>query len=945
MMPRLWLLAGLIGAVMLIFLIRLADLQLVEGERLALAVDQSRLVVEVIPPRRGRITDRNGNALVDNRAVYHLAVVLADLELGGRARRELPFWRLDQSRFDALVADLAVRLPRLGPTQVREVLTRELTSHPGVSQRLGRRRQDRDIALLLVPRAGLRPQSEDGADTEQLVASDLLSADPRTAMERELSERWQSPITLCTEAEYRYATSRLDKDFNLTDVRAHAVLDPFLPTFRIQLPLERGSLDLDLRLIEPARRTQAELVLGEMIGELPQLVHERLDRALAAGRALTPEPPTGLYLGASAQGDSIAALLPAGVGMREVPIRGVPGVHERILVLQGDAPESDGLFALVARRIATGLGLDGDLVGAELRRHAERIRAITSERDYRVHQVAFDPVRYERFATGLASALTDLGRPATRLDVEQALAKARIIADRAWTGQTHLDPVPLLKDIPHAMAVRLTGTGGAPPTELRRRYVDTADLIPGLTIAVDLGREYPFPGSASHLIGTIARAADPERGSGILSWTGLSGLEQRYDALLRGLPGTVMRARTPDGVVVRHDKPPEAGTDLRTELDMEVQTTTEDALVHWFELAEQIGTASAKMDKARAVGKGRAGAVLIDCHTGALLACATAPGYRMEDYAADYQKLLAAPGSPLRNWAVEAEAPPGSSMKICTALAGLEYGTLNPGERIHCQGYMHMTRSGQKILRDHAPPDDYDLPNAIRVSSNVYFATIAERLNRQDPTRLSEVAARFGLGQMVGIDVPGQRPGILPTPAYYAKRGRKWQTSDSWFMGIGQNLTTSPLQVAGIAAAVANGGHIVRPYLVRPENLPEVKDLHIRKEWLDEVRHGMELVTENQPGSTAKYLRLEGANAGIKIAAKTGTSEWGSGASREQGTTPDHAWMIGYAPADRPTVAFACFIYAGTSGGGATTGVVKRMLECYFTKYGREGHAGRRKRD
>lgn len=938
MIPRLWLLAGLIAAVMLVFLGRLVDLQLVEGERLAQAVDQSRLVVEVIPPRRGRITDRNGNAIVDNRALYHLSVVLADLELTGRARRDLPFWRLDQSRFDALVANLAVRLPRLGPGQVREVLTRELTNHPGTALRIGRRRQDKDLALLLVPRRGLRPVGEDGLETEQLVASDLLSADPRTALERELSERWQMPIALCTEAEFSYATKRLDKDFNLVEEHANQVLDPFLPPFHVHLPLEHGAIDMDLRLIEPARRAQAELVLGGLINELPQLVHERLDRALAAGRALTPEPPTGLYLGASAHGDGIAPLLPTGVGMRQIPIQGVPGVHERILVLQGDAPESDGLFALVARRIATSLGMDAELVAAELRRHAERIRAITGERDYRVHQVAFDPVRYERFVTGLAAALTRLGRPTSRLDVEQSLAKARTIADRAWTGQTHLDPVPLLKDIPHAVAVRLTGTGGTPPAELRRQYDDTSDLIPGLAIAVDLGREYPFPGSASHLVGTIARSADPERGSGIQSWTGLSGLEQRYDALLRGLPGTVMRARTPDGIVVKDERPPEAGTDLRTELDMEVQSASEDALIHWYELAEQLGTASAKMDKARAVGKGRAGMVLMDCHTGALLVCATAPGYRMEDYATSYQALLKAPGEPLRNWAVEAEAPPGSSMKICTALAGLEYGTLNPGEHIHCQGFMQMV-NGKKVLRDHAEPGDYDLPTAIRVSSNVYFATIAARLNRQDPTRLSEVASRFGLGQSVGIDVPGQRPGFLPSPALYGKQKRKWLPSDSWFMGIGQSLTASPLQVVSIAAAVANGGHIVRPYLVRPESMPEVKDLHIRKEWLDEVRHGMELVTENLPGSTAKYLKLEGANAGIKIAAKTGTSEWGGATSRERGLTPDHAWLIGYAPADRPTVAFACFIYGGTSGGGATTGAVKRMLECYFRKYGREGHA------
>ena len=93
------------------------------------------------------------------------------------------------------------------------------------------------------------------------------------------------------------------------------------------------------------------------------------------------------------------------------------------------------------------------------------------------------------------------------------------------------------------------------------------------------------------------------------------------------------------------------------------------------------------------------------------------------------------------------------------------------------------------------------------------------------------------------------------------------------------------------------------------------------------------------PGGTARLLVLEGQAAGIKVAAKTGTAEWGSAESRAAGRTPDHAWMIGYAPADRPVVAFACFIHSGTFGGKACTPVIKRVLERYFAKYGRGGHA------
>jgi len=280
----------------------------------------------------------------------------------------------------------------------------------------------------------------------------------------------------------------------------------------------------------------------------------------------------------------------------------------------------------------------------------------------------------------------------------------------------------------------------------------------------------------------------------------------------------------------------------------------------------------------------------------------------------------------------------GSSMKILTALAALENNKLVPGEVIHCQGYMAMVR-GQKVLRDHAPAGDYNLVRAIQISSNVYFAIVAGRVGGE---ALADFSDKIGLGRCNSLDVNEQRPGILPRPATIKQLRPKepaWVPSDTWRLGIGQFATASPLQAVCIAAAVANGGRVVQPYLVRPTSLPEAVDLKIRKEYLDQVRRGMELVTANEPGSTAKLLVLDGALSSIKIAAKTGTAEWGSSASREDGRTPDHAWMIGYAPADHPTIAFACFIHCGTFGGQACTPVVKRVLERYFAKYGHAGHA------
>jgi penicillin-binding protein 2 len=348
------------------------------------------------------------------------------------------------------------------------------------------------------------------------------------------------------------------------------------------------------------------------------------------------------------------------------------------------------------------------------------------------------------------------------------------------------------------------------------------------------------------------------------------------------------------------------------------------------------------MEKARAVGRGRAGFCLIDCQTGGIIALASTPSYKIEDLKTRYAEMESDPGQPLHDHAAEAEQPPGSSFKILTALACLENEAIRPTEEIYCQGYMAMS-GGKKILRDHAPPGSYDMPHAIQVSSNVYFATIGGRLG---PAKLTAYAQMFGMGRRVSVDVASERQPRLPTPAnirWFKPTEPFWAPGDTWRFSIGQFATASPLQCVTIAAAVANGGHIVRPFLVRPSGGPPiVTDLHIRKEYLEQVRDGMELVTENEPHATGKLLVLEGAAKGIKVAAKTGTSEWGTSESRETGRTPDHAWMIGYAPAEHPTVAFACFIHCGTFGGQACAPVVKKVLEMYFKKYGRAGHAAAR---
>jgi hypothetical protein len=617
MNDRLWILALVIAGLVTVFEGRLFHLQVVNGSHYAQLVEQSRLITETAVPRRGRIVDRNGTPIADTRPVYNLALTYADLELRGRARRELPFWRLDEKRLDALIADLTSSLRWINkPVSLKDTLVRELMAFPAVAVRAGRTSFDSRIALVAFPRsalgsAGRRPEpGGESADPQKsdmaaLAESDLLSDDPREALTREISLRWSRDVVLCTEPEFQSACALIDQDFNRGDgrtprprnderyERSITVLDAFIPSFTVRLPIDEGQtgemtqVDLALRIIVPERRTQAESTLARVLGDEPALVHERFDRALAAVRARLPV--VGMYYGPSVQAEDIAPLLPEGQVLSEIPVPDVPGARERVLIVQGDPPEGEGLCSRLCQRLGASLGVDPVLMQMLMQKHAERIRAITCEREYRIHHMALDPERLERLADGLAASLTAFGKPTTRLDVDSALAKVRRSADKEWSGQTRYDALTLFSEVPHAFATRFYGANSEPPADLLKEYDDSCAPLPGLVVQIDVGRTYPFPGSCSHWLGRLGRQAaehDDDR-TGFLpgSMLGVSGLEKIYDAQLHGIPGMRLRVRTPDGIRdVRPPEPAQPGADLVTEVDMELQTLSEDSLEHYYEL-------------------------------------------------------------------------------------------------------------------------------------------------------------------------------------------------------------------------------------------------------------------------------------------------------------------------------------------------------------------------
>ncbi len=955
MIIRAWLLAIGFGAIGCVFLVRLAWLQLVLGDEFEEDIQAARMTETLIPARRGRILDRSGLVLVDNRICHHAAVVLKRLEHDASRRRRIPFHELDERALDLLTVDICARLDRQVP-EVRETLIRELRLFPGVAVRRGDERPGVALGLLAFPGDLLvrAEQSEVHNDPvwSALAQSGLLMRDIREAALEEYRLRRSRRAWLLNPAEYTGLTVALAEEFQAPADHLRNLMRPLTPRLEVNLPGVDGTA-IAWSLVEEDVLPRIATTIARYLGSAERTVkavQERLGHLLDAVR--TPSEDTGWFYVPAARAKSMARRLPDSVTPREVLIRGMPPGYQRVFVVQGRDPARGAdvadMFDLFADRLANGLAVGADTawLQALIELHGDTRYSYQLERDYRVHHIAFDAGLLTTCARRLSARLrgTELERSA--LEIERAVTMARRIADREWRGSTRHDPLPIVEDLPNAVAIELSGLAAEPPSELARRYQDTTATIPGLAIVQDLSRSYRFPRSAGHIIGFLGKLSlryDQETalamGLDPSGWMGRTGLEGAYDEMLQGVVGRRLRRRTPTGYALVDESPPIAGLDLELVLDSDLQRVAERSLKNWFGLAQRIGAAYSRMERAaRKINHGRAGMAVMDVETGGLLVLASSPQFDLRTVRERYIQLNDPelhPGRPLHDHASEAAHPCGSCIKPLTAMLALKEGVVGVHEWIHSPGYMHIV-AGRRILREHSPftPRDFDVVTALQKSSNVFFATMGHRLGKD---RLTHYQQLFGLGQRNALDVAWQRPGILPTPdniARIAPHEPIWTNYRTWSQAIGQGMSNSPLQMVAVAGAVANGGTVLRPHLARRARKdhpyePYMFDIAPHK--LRAVREGMEKVTE--PGGTARYLELEDIGMQVEVAAKTGSAEWGTRASREADLTPEHAWLIGYAPADRPRIAFAIFVYAGCSGGRACSGIAKAVLEAYFRKY------------
>ncbi len=299
------------------------------------------------------------------------------------------------------------------------------------------------------------------------------------------------------------------------------------------------------------------------------------------------------------------------------------------------------------------------------------------------------------------------------------------------------------------------------------------------------------------------------------------------------------------------------------------------------------------------------------------------------------------PYAPLTNKAISGQYAPGSTFKLAVALAALESGIIRPDQRFFCRGWLSLGNARFHCWKKYGH-GWMNLRNGIKQSCDVYFYEVSKRVGID---RIAAMANRLGLGQTSGIDLPGEKPGLIPTRGWKrAVTGVPWQKGETLVAGIGQGFVlATPLQLAIMTARVANGGKAVKPHLVRATlsggearavEMPPPPSLGISDGSLKLVTQAMNAVT-NELRGTAYRARIK--DKGMEMAGKTGTSQVRRITKRERQTRVlknkerpwkdrDHALFVGFAPVHKPRYAVAVIVEHGGGGSKVAAPIARDLL-------------------
>lgn len=476
------------------------------------------------------------------------------------------------------------------------------------------------------------------------------------------------------------------------------------------------------------------------------------------------------------------------------------------------------------------------------------------------------------------------------------------------------------------------------PVRLRRN-VDTGtvafvaehrDRLPGVEVESEPLRRYPHGMLGSHLLGYVGEIndkelADPSR-SGYRSGDliGKMGLERQHERRLRGVDGkrfVEVNALGRKAELLGDKRPilPQRGEDLGLTIDLNLQRAAEDAFA-----------------------PGSRGAIVaLDPATGEVLALVSKPNYDPNEFSGGisrqrWEELSQGGNYPLFNRAIQAAYPPGSTLKPFVAMAGLVGGDIDAGTRFSstCTGEY---RFGSRLFGcwQKAGHGWLALRDALAQSCDVYFYQLGLR---EGLTNLSAFMRDLGINEKTGIDLPQERRGLFPDPAWYDRRfgAGRWSKGLILNLAIGQGeCSLTPVKLAQLAALAANGGTLVRPHLVRasaggPAGAtaagataagagadPFRRDLHIPPRVARLVRDAMEAVVHDVRG-TGGAARFDS----IRVAGKTGTAQNPHG--------QDHALFICFAPVDAPRIAIAVLVENAGHGGSQAAPLARKVMEAFF---------------
>lgn len=444
------------------------------------------------------------------------------------------------------------------------------------------------------------------------------------------------------------------------------------------------------------------------------------------------------------------------------------------------------------------------------------------------------------------------------------------------------------------------------------RFVETAAELPGMDLMIEPVRHYPQGSLAAHVVGYVRKTLQVSDGEDdyifryyLPDYQGQSAVESAFDTDLRGKAGA--KSMLVNNLGYRQEEEtwltPQPGKDVVLTLDAEIQKAAERAL-------GSSGPAT------------RGSIVVLDVRNGDILAAASSPTYDLNQFVSgsftpeEWARLNDEELAPQYNRAFRGAYPPGSTFKIVVGLACMEAGIVDENTSVYTPGYYPL---GRRKINDEAAPGNYSWKEAFKHSCNYYFIDNGLKLG---PERILLMAEQFNLGETTGA-VPHRQEasGYLPRPGTKEKRdGARWQDGDTANLTIGQGeILVTPLQMAVMTAAVANGGKVLRPRLVsrlvsqgengRLEAMPGgvvEKELNVRKKHLDILRAALLAVVE-EPGGSGKNAFVPG----MRVSGKTGTAQ-----IRKPGGVRDHiTWFVSFAPFEESRYAVVVMVESGVSGG------------------------------